>query len=588
MEQENPNFDSQIITKGAAQNKLDKSIIVNIRQGTSKKEVIDIIRHFHTRNYKVSDIRVSHLRPIANSLPHILDIAFVKCDVGISPSIIELPVTRPLATSTPVKTTESLSLDWSQNLSHIDTLDSFFNFDFGSDIFSPQDFPRDNQFANLTQTIHFSLRDFKPIRLFDTAPSAPIPDYFNISLPSDDDSFQSAHTASNLQVSLYSPILNLINSSPSTTMATDTFKAKFKMSPPLFGGSYKEDVRDWVDKFERAARINSWMKEEEQARFFPCFLTGSANIWYENLDHAKTLDMTKFKELKDALIRAFDVTKIHDALEYELRNRRQQPDEEVSHYYYDVIKLCRRVNPKMSNETVTRHLMFGLSEKLVPLVIMQSNATPEEFLANAVKAERAQIYAPGNNTEMAKLSKQMEELACSLTPKINEIKADDSPATGEKYTLRPSTQRDTNIVCFYCKKPNHMIRECHARMRKESQTARGGGYQNNGARYFYPTRDGQRNFGPRTSGNFYNNRNSGYQNNNYNRNFPPVGSQRNNYGSGNRRFPSRPQQYQQRPLLPPHVQRNAQYNARGATNNVNMLDSAREHHAQVNQESKNE
>jgi hypothetical protein len=59
---------------------------------------------------------------------------------------------------------------------------------------------------------------------------------------------------------------------------------------------------------ERAARINHWLREEEKARFSPCFLFGSANIWYENLEHAKTCDMTKFNELKDALIKAFDVT----------------------------------------------------------------------------------------------------------------------------------------------------------------------------------------------------------------------------------------------------------------------------------------
>jgi hypothetical protein len=253
-------------------------------------------------------------------------------------------------------------------------------------------------------------------------------------------------------------------------MATDnSFKAKFKMSPPSFGGSYKEDVKDWTEKFERAARVNHWLKDDEKARFLPCFLTGSANIWYENLEHSGGTDLTKFNNvLKPALIKAFDVSKIHDALEYELRNRRQQPDEEVSHYYYDVLKLCRRVNPTMANEAILRHLMFGLKEKFVPLVIMQANATPDDFLANALKAERAMVYAPGNNDEMSKLSKQMEELACSLTPKVNEIKATDidpEPPVDKPLSGYPA-KRGTSVICYYCNKPNHMQRECHLRLRE--------------------------------------------------------------------------------------------------------------------------
>jgi hypothetical protein len=261
--------------------------------------------------------------------------------------------------------------------------------------------------------------------------------------------------------------------------------------------------------------------------------------------------LTKFDTvLKPALIKAFDVSKIHDALEYELRNRRQQPEEEVSHYYYDVLKLCRRVNAKMSNEAITRHLMFGLNEKLVPLVIMQANATPEDFLANAIKAERAQIYAPGNNTEMAKLSKQMEELACSLTPKVNEIKAVDSKPNDEKQFSGYPLRRGKELICYYCNKKNHVQKNCFLRQRDEKgRNSRGS--QN---RYYYSK----------------NGVNNGYHSAAYDRDFPPGGNQYDKY-RGTRAFYSRPQQ-QQRPLLPPHVRNHNRNNNRKAQQNVNMVD----------------
>lgn len=88
-----------IITKRAAKKRVDKSFIVTIRQGTSKKDVLDLLRYYQVRKYKVTDIKVSNLRPLDNSSPHLLDITFVKCEIGISPDIIE----PPLATSTPIQ-----------------------------------------------------------------------------------------------------------------------------------------------------------------------------------------------------------------------------------------------------------------------------------------------------------------------------------------------------------------------------------------------------------------------------------------------------------------------------------------------------
>jgi hypothetical protein len=51
-------------------------------------------------------------------------------------------------------------------------------------------------------------------------------------------------------------------------MATEnSFKAKFKMAPPSFGGSYKEDVKDWIEKFQRAARVNHWLMMKRKLDF---------------------------------------------------------------------------------------------------------------------------------------------------------------------------------------------------------------------------------------------------------------------------------------------------------------------------------
>jgi hypothetical protein len=115
MDENNHTVDSVIVTKGAAKKIVEKSFVVNIRQGTSKKEILDLLREYQLKNYKVTDVRVSTLRPLDNSLPYVLDIAFAKSDIAISSCIIELPFLRPLASSTPIQLREKFSLDWSEN-----------------------------------------------------------------------------------------------------------------------------------------------------------------------------------------------------------------------------------------------------------------------------------------------------------------------------------------------------------------------------------------------------------------------------------------------------------------------------------------
>jgi hypothetical protein len=179
MDKVGSSFDSQIITKKAAQSKLEKSFVITIRQGTSKKEIFDLLRHYQVRKYKVTDIKISKLRPLDNSSPHLLDITFVKCDIGLNPSIIELPFSQPLATSTPKRLT---SLNWSENASSI-SFDSDLQINFDSNIFSPQDILRDIPF-DLSRTANFSLADFQPIRLFEAAQSTPQLTYLDVPLPS--------------------------------------------------------------------------------------------------------------------------------------------------------------------------------------------------------------------------------------------------------------------------------------------------------------------------------------------------------------------------------------------------------------------
>jgi hypothetical protein len=172
MDTHNPIADSEKVTKGAAKKRFER-FVINIRQGTSKREILNLLKEHQFKNYRVTDVKVFTLRPLHNSLPYVLDIAFAKSDNGISSSIIKLPFLRPLATSTPKRLTERLSLDLSESLSAIDASNSNFGFDLSYFSLSPEDILRDTRFEDLNYTFNFSLGEFQPPKFFGATQSTP-------------------------------------------------------------------------------------------------------------------------------------------------------------------------------------------------------------------------------------------------------------------------------------------------------------------------------------------------------------------------------------------------------------------------------
>ena len=79
--------------------------------------------------------------------------------------------------------------------------------------------------------------------------------------------------------------------------------------------------------------------------------------------------------------------------------RSQCMDEPLFSYYFDVLELCRNVDPAMSEERKVRHFLSGLKPTLAERIIPYEVADTTEFLERAKILVRAFEFAntPGRN-----------------------------------------------------------------------------------------------------------------------------------------------------------------------------------------------
>ncbi|KZS03788.1 Uncharacterized protein APZ42_033399 [Daphnia magna] len=128
--------------------------------------------------------------------------------------------------------------------------------------------------------------------------------------------------------------------------------------PPVFRGSSVEDVVNWVFRFEQVAEYNQWGPEIRLRHVGMCF-EGIAEKWYCSL-LARANPPVSFDEFKQELLRAFKPVNYEDHLETKLRSRVQGEQESFVDYFHDVLFMCSRIDPTMSERSKTGHLFRGL------------------------------------------------------------------------------------------------------------------------------------------------------------------------------------------------------------------------------------
>lgn len=262
------------------------------------------------------------------------------------------------------------------------------------------------------------------------------------------------------------------------------------MDPGTFSGRPNESALNFMSHFEVVARANDW-DFVLKCKYFPCFLRDAAQQWYNNC--TRDGPFTSWVRLCDAFREHFNSQSYVEMAEAKLQMRLQGASERFESYFYDVLNLCDIIDPQMSEQQKTRHLLRGMKsdlvEKIYPMNIGDTAALLQVAIsheaARFVTAQRrllstlmepgggefASVHFPpqgqGSSVGVATVATVgVDETAKILKELAEEVKALRLESERRKqskgnYTYRNSGRTsDGKVICFRCNEVGHISRVC--------------------------------------------------------------------------------------------------------------------------------
>lgn len=141
------------------------------------------------------------------------------------------------------------------------------------------------------------------------------------------------------------------------------------MEPRSFAGKVGEDVDEWLMHYARVSRYNRW-DSVTQLEYVALFLSETALMWYENHEDS----LTTWEHFVEEIKKCFgDTHAKQKRAERTLAQRAQAPGETCTIYIEEILKLCKIVNPQMSEEDRVGHLLKGIAEDVYNFLISREH-----------------------------------------------------------------------------------------------------------------------------------------------------------------------------------------------------------------------
>ena len=128
---------------------------------------------------------------------------------------------------------------------------------------------------------------------------------------------------------------------------------------------------EWRKHYDRVSRYNHW-NSITKLEYVALFLTETTLIWYENHEESLTTWELFVEEMKQCF---GDSDSKKKGAERTLAQRAQTPGETCTTYIEEVLKLCKIINPRMSEEDKVGHLLKGIAEDVYNFLIGREDLT---------------------------------------------------------------------------------------------------------------------------------------------------------------------------------------------------------------------
>ncbi|CAF3168047.1 unnamed protein product [Rotaria socialis] len=149
---------------------------------------------------------------------------------------------------------------------------------------------------------------------------------------------------------------------------------------PKYSGKPDQNADEWLKELTSTFRMAD-INESQAIKIIPIFFEGPAKQWY--LENNTTFE--SWSVFKAEFLHTYSSPALKQLASHRLRTRQQRIDEPVNEYYTDIMKLCKTVDPNMTDVSKIDHLYHGIKSSLMKEVLRQTPRTPAEFLEYARK-----------------------------------------------------------------------------------------------------------------------------------------------------------------------------------------------------------
>lgn len=185
---------------------------------------------------------------------------------------------------------------------------------------------------------------------------------------------------------------------------------------------------EWLERYEAVGAYNRWTAGY-LASNFGMYLDGSARKWYNctqlpNLwtdtpevpaDPDNGVAFTaRVLGLRMRFLEEFQPLNYALCQENKLRHRKQGLDEPATAYYYDILNLCRLVNPTMTEVSKLDYLFRGLKSSLLEKVYPMKPKNCKEFLEFMKSHSEASMMANRKSWSASVLASEKNTTALAV------------------------------------------------------------------------------------------------------------------------------------------------------------------------------
>src|ERR1700678_4497613 len=109
--------------------------------------------------------------------------------------------------------------------------------------------------------------------------------------------------------------------------------------PKEFSGTSREDITDWIRRFEKISTANRWDSEEKLLKC-PAFLSGAAMEWHDSVVER----VKEWAQLKDLLMKQFIQTDLRRRYMSEINKIKQGMEESTADYTLRFNNLANKID----------------------------------------------------------------------------------------------------------------------------------------------------------------------------------------------------------------------------------------------------